>query len=216
MATPPAEPRRNSLREVHAEQTRTLILDALARLTAVNPTQNVAIRDVAAAAGVAERTLYRHFPDRRALLDGLAERVSQQIGSATIEASLRDLDDLVAVIPRMFEAFDDVADLSRAIVILKRDPADPGTDHLQRTETFRGLVDRSFPGLASGDRRRLLAIVRALVTGHTWLTMREEFGLSGRESGQVAAWALAAMLAEVRRRGGIAIEAGDAAGGQPP
>ena len=34
----------------------------------------VTTRDIATLAGVSERTVYRHFPDRRALLDGLSQR----------------------------------------------------------------------------------------------------------------------------------------------
>jgi AcrR family transcriptional regulator len=65
-----SRPYTSTLRERQVAQTRELILDAVTTLLADRRADEVATRDIAAAAGVSERTVYRHFPDRDSLLDG--------------------------------------------------------------------------------------------------------------------------------------------------
>jgi AcrR family transcriptional regulator len=70
-----ARPYRSTLRERQVAQTRELILDAVTTLLADRRADEVSTRDIAAVAGVSERTVYRHFPDRDSLLDGLSRRL---------------------------------------------------------------------------------------------------------------------------------------------
>ena len=62
------KPYTSTLRDRQVAQTRELILDALTALLGDRRADEVTTRDIAAAAGVSERTVYRHFPDRTALI----------------------------------------------------------------------------------------------------------------------------------------------------
>ncbi len=194
---------RSPLREAQAGQTRGLILDAFAGLVADGRVDGWSVRQLATAAGVSERTVYRYFPDRGALVEGLTDYLIERIGAAPIEASLETTDDLVAVVEEMFRLFDAEADLTRAALILRIGPGPATDDSQRRNEMMAGLIERSFPALADVDRQRLLAVVRSLTGSATWLRMREEFGLSGDESGAIVSWALGVLFTEIRARGGI-------------
>ena len=70
------KPYSSALRDRQVAQTRELILDAVTTLLGDRRADEVTTREIAAVAGVSERTVYRHFPDRDALLEGLSLRVS--------------------------------------------------------------------------------------------------------------------------------------------
>ena len=70
MPIPPPRPYSSPLRERQAQQTRELILDAVTELLENHRIDEVTTREIAQSAKVSERTVYRHFPDRDALLTG--------------------------------------------------------------------------------------------------------------------------------------------------
>src|SRR5687767_7920003 len=72
-------------RRASTERTRSRILDSSRRLLERSPTP--ATSDIASAAGVSRSTLYRHFPDRDALL----EAVRHHQPSATVETAEQPL-----------------------------------------------------------------------------------------------------------------------------
>ena len=67
-------------RERQARQTRDAILDALSRLLEDRSADEVTTSELAREAEVSQRTVYRQFPDRAALLQGLTERFEVAAG----------------------------------------------------------------------------------------------------------------------------------------
>src|SRR5438876_1159239 len=65
----------NTLRRQQADATRLRILTAVRDLLAGGST-SLQVPEIAARAGVSEPTIYRHFPNRDALLDAAADSVS--------------------------------------------------------------------------------------------------------------------------------------------
>ena len=185
------------LRQAQADQTRDLILDALTALLADLPSDEISIRDLAGSAGVAERTVYRHFPDRTALHHGLSQR-ARDVGGVDLDDDAT-LDDLAAIMPAVYAGFDEHEGVTRAAVLLNADPRRLASDTKQRTHEWMSVTRRTFPELSELQTTGLTAVTRMLGSSQTWLRFREEFGLSGEESGGIAAWAANAMLAEVRR-----------------
>jgi AcrR family transcriptional regulator len=72
------------LRENQAQRTRDLILDALTELLATHRVDEVSTKQIAARAGVSQPTVYRHFPDRAALVHGLTDRIERMIAASGI------------------------------------------------------------------------------------------------------------------------------------
>lgn len=192
---------RSPLRRAQAAQTRELILEALTDLVLESGPDEVSIRALAERAGVSERTVYRYFPDREALHEGLADHLNERSETRRLELALRDLDELVAVSPTMFDAFDEVADEMRAVALLRVAPDQLSDDQRRRTELFGSLVAGTFPDLDGDARHRLLAAIRAIAGSHTWMRLRDEFGMTGRESGELVSWMLEALVARVRSDG---------------
>jgi TetR/AcrR family transcriptional repressor of mexCD-oprJ operon len=71
------------------QRTRTAILDAAARLLSCRP--DAAIAEIADEAGVGRATLYRHFPTRESLQQGVAEVGIAEIVDAFEAAGLDEL-----------------------------------------------------------------------------------------------------------------------------
>jgi AcrR family transcriptional regulator len=198
--TPPqVRPYKSTLRETQAQQTKGLILDALVHLLDDRTADEISTRQLAEQACVSLRTVYRHFPDRDALLNGLAERLATAMGTRELEAGLETIDDLGPMIETLFAANDDFAALVRAEVLFNSDPARQAQESRQRTDRTTALMAASFADLDARDRRHLVAIIRSLSAGRTWLHMREGFGLTGSQSGPIVAWAVNVLLAEARR-----------------
>ena len=80
-----------SVQEAKAAVVRQRVLDGVAELIAAG--DDVTFAKAAAAAGVPERTVYRHFPSRDALMAGLYADTNARIGFAGDAASNRRRDD---------------------------------------------------------------------------------------------------------------------------
>jgi TetR/AcrR family transcriptional repressor of mexCD-oprJ operon len=142
-------------RQTLHERVRAAILEAAARVLATGGEQT-SMADVAAAAGVARATVYRYFPNRQALLDGLTG-----VGIDQAEARLRDarLDQvpLEQALERAVRALIDVGD---TFVVLARGRARPDPEFDPRIlAPLRMLVER---GQAEGKIRDDVAV--------SWLT----------------------------------------------
>ncbi|MFD9704511.1 TetR/AcrR family transcriptional regulator [Lentzea sp. NPDC059081] len=75
--------------EAGMQRTRTAILDAATRLLSRRP--DAAIAEIAEEAGVGRATLYRHFPTRESLRQGVGEAGIAEIAKAFEAAALDDL-----------------------------------------------------------------------------------------------------------------------------
>ena len=60
----------------------------------------------------------------------------------------------------------------------------------------------TFPQLDEREHVRLAGVLRCLGSMQTWLRMREEFGVPGKESGPVVAWAIDTLIREIRAGNG--------------
>lgn len=195
-------PYRSPLRDAQANQTRTLILDAFTALLA-DGSGDVPVRRLAEEAGVSERTVYRYFPDRDALVDGMWDLLAERAGTDHVEASLHDIWDVCDIAPDVFASFDADAAATKASLLLDPDPAHDLPSQRRRTERFGELIAATFPALDDTDVNRLAGVVRTLTSSMTWLRLREQFGLAGRDSGELAGWALRCVLREVERTGRV-------------
>jgi AcrR family transcriptional regulator len=185
-----------TLRERQVAQTRDLILDALTTLLGDRRADEVTTRDIAALAGVSERTVYRHFPDRRALLDGLSRRLPPISDKPSF--GVGGLDDLAATSRRLMELLDEHYVSARAEAVLNSDPRHFAADTQANTRDMRDLLATELPDLDEREQLRIAAVIRCLVSTQAWLRMREEFGVPGTESGPAVAWVIDTIIRELR------------------
>ncbi len=162
-------------RTARAERTRAAIVDALFALLeegVLQPRTDV----IAARAGVSERTIFQHFPDREALLVAVAERQGRRvmalyepIGSdGPLEARI---DALVAQRAKVWEA---VAPMRRAAELVE-----PFSDVIARgLKTFRAfnrsqvahVFEAELARLSDGDRA---TVVDAAAAASEWTAWKE-------------------------------------------
>ena len=184
------------LRDQQANRTREQILDALTELLAEHRADEITTRMIAEGAGVSQPTVYRHFPDRTALMEGLAARVGYLAeGYGVIPMTI---DDWTARAIDMFVMADEHAVAATAEVILNSDPRRYSAPSRQRSEALLQALAQALPELDARDQVRVGAMFRVLASAQTWLRLREEFGMTGAESGEVVGWALGVLADAIR------------------
>ena len=189
------------MRERQTAQTRELVLDAVTELIGDRRVDEVTTREIAAAAGVSERTVYRHFPDREALLEGLSGRM-QDLDGVKPAAGFRSIDDVAPATVRLMAALEENYATARAEAVFNADPRRFAADTQANTRQLRELVSRELPDLDERDQLRIAAVIRCLVSSQAWLRMREEFGIPGTESGPVLAWVIDIIFRDLRAGNG--------------
>jgi len=185
------------LRDQQAQRTRDQILDALTALLGELPSDEITTREIAARAGVSQPTVYRHFPDRNALLEGLGARMAAAIESSGGESWPTTLDDLAKLAVRGFTVPEANVAAATAEAVLNSDPRRLSTSSRVRTAQLRQLVADSLPEYDERDHLRITALLRNLYSVQTWLRMREEFGIRGEEAAPVVAWAVTTLVNEI-------------------
>jgi AcrR family transcriptional regulator len=192
-------PYHSPLREEQVRKTRDLILDALTELRADRRSDEITTREIAAHAGVSQSTVYRHFPDRTALLAGLTARINE-LGSKP-EGRGYDVDSIDEIGPRiewLFTASDTIPVEMRAEALLNADPRRFGDDTRRHSDEMLGVVAAEFPELDDRQHAQLAGLLRCLGSTQTWLRMREEFGVPGVEAGPLMRWAVDTLVHAVR------------------
>src|SRR5262245_49996498 len=116
-----SKPYTSTLRERQVAQTRELILDAVTALIGDRRADEVTTREIAAAAGVSERTVYRHFPDRDAVLEGLSQRMTS-IDGVKPAFGVGSVDDIAPLSRRVMELLDEHYVTARAEAVFNADP----------------------------------------------------------------------------------------------
>lgn len=190
------------LRERQAAATRSAILHAAAELILSDGLADFSMREVAAHADVSERTVYYHFPNRQALLDGLAEWVDDQLRERSLQADPRDIEDMPGRIAAIFAAFDDLGAPARAMARLSAARGMRSAAYRERTAAFRDRFADVLDPLPDGQADRRFALIRHIVSSTTWLTLRDEFELDGQETADAIAWALETLLDDLRGASG--------------
>lgn len=187
------------LRDQYREETRRRILDAAIAELSESDLEGLTMAGVARRAGVTERTVFRHFAARDALIAAVWPRMQARVRSTGFPQTA---DDLIATPGRLFPEFDKEERLVRASAFSAGGREVRLASNRERQAAMRACVRDAFPALAEPELSRLAAIVQLIDSAYGWAVMREYWGLSGAEAGEAAAEALAVLLG--RRRAGPA------------
>lgn len=184
-------------------RTRASILEAFTDLLADRRADEITVREIARQAGVSQPTVYRYFPDRQALLEGLEQRVNELMGVAVGPPLARSLDDIGRNEEWAFVVTERFPVEIRASVLLNSDPRRYVSTATRRTEHLRALIAEE-EGLDERAQNQLAGLIRCLGTSHTWLRLREEWGIDGNESGPLVRWAVETLI-DAARDGGLPV-----------
>lgn len=164
---------------------------------------------VAREAGVPERTLYRHFPSRDALLTAVFAWANRKVGfEGRLPETAAEASDLVR---RVFAGFDGIAPVVRELLASEDGRSARLADRTARQRAYTALIRAEVPGLDAKDTRRLASVVQLLTTAATWQSLREYWDMEGDDAGAAAALGIELVLEAARARAGRGRRAGPVA-----
>lgn len=180
-----------------AERTREAILEAVAKGLSEGGMDALSFESIAQHAGIAARTVYRHFSTREKLLAAFWDWLMVRLDLKQFPQTEKDL---LNAPPRVFGMLDRNERLVRSYLASQllremRQPIDP-----QRTRDISRCIANATRGLPDPEIKRATAVIQALFSAPVWQVMRDRVGLSGREAGDAVSWAIEALLRELHFR----------------
>jgi AcrR family transcriptional regulator len=175
-----------------------MLLEALLAEIAEKDVEDLQIADVAARAGIAVRTVYRHFPTKEALLDAFWEWwISERFGVPDDRAVRPDT--FPDYLRRIYEAFDRTEPVMRAFIYSRAGRELRDRTRHRRIKMIDDTLRDAVAPMPPEDRGRVLAVFQTLLSVTTWHTLRHFRGLSGADAGDAIAWVASVLLEELRR-----------------
>ena len=181
------------LRARQKEQTRVLILAAVATILQGADLSTVTIAEVARVAEVTERTVYRHFPTRDDLLTAFWKWQLEKSGGATV-IDPETVEDLMTNIKRLFTSLDADEGVIRAVLSSAEGRDVRKIANRARQEHMLHFVTRLNPDLPERDRHSIASGIVSVCSVPSWLFMRDNCGYDGRRAGEAAALAVRLIL----------------------
>lgn len=183
-------------RERQRDATAEIILDAVGRCLEDVELTELTFTQVARMAGLGERTIYRHFPNKEALLEGWWRAHKARLGQETFPDTLAALLDFPV---KAFPAFDQEAEIMRGAVLSPQGRAMTLARNDERQAAIRRAVRAELGPEASEDLvLTVCASVQLIQSATAWLTMRDYWDLLGEQSGQIARRAIQAIFTAAR------------------
>ncbi|MEQ8453456.1 MAG: TetR/AcrR family transcriptional regulator [Sandaracinaceae bacterium] len=186
----------STLRQKQASFTRQSIVEALAEQVCESGRADFSVAEVAARAEVSERTVYRHFPTRDDLIEGLDEYLEGLEGADLP----RDGETLRAHMRRVVRFFEDNAALIEAghLTQIGREVRQRGRE--RRRAAIRETMDAWLAPLPARERRRAYAAFATMFGSATWRAMRRELGLGRAETAETMQWVVDLVVDDLSRR----------------
>jgi AcrR family transcriptional regulator len=185
---PPAERQRAA--------TRQAILDAAFRMLREEPTTPFSHETVAERAGVAARTLYRHFPTRADLTLALWERLRDAAGTRWPRAEA----EILPALRVLFDQFEANAALTRASITSAANTGYPVHGSAEGRAAFGEALAALLAVLPPAEGDRLVAACLAIYSAPFWQMLRDRGQLSAPEAREAGVAAMDALLTAARAR----------------
>jgi AcrR family transcriptional regulator len=186
----------HGVRDTRSQAIRERVLEGVATL--LEKGEDLTFSRVARAAGVPERTVYRHFATRAALLAAVFEWSNRKIGfDGTLPV---DLATTVALVRRVFPGFDEIAPVIHELLIAPEGLQARRANLDKRRRAAVEVARREAPDLDRVSTRRVAAVLQLLTAAATWQTLRDYWDMDGKEAGETAALAVELLLAGARAR----------------
>lgn len=188
------------------DRTRNAIVDAASELVfgSAGPDQ-FTMQNIADAAGVSHRTLYRYFPSRQDLIDAVGAAYDEQLDASTPSDVLRSFGEWI-------DAVEDVigfgaahrATFQRALAL----SVVTGQWRSDRDRRYWELFRERFAHLDEGTAREDFAALRHVLSAANVVIFGDRFGLSPEATAAGIQRAVHALVADIARRDEAAAASG--------
>lgn len=168
-----------TLSEKRNDLTRNLIMESAYALLRTASVSALTVRAVAQQAGMSERTVFRYFPSREALLDAVAAQLLEEMAVPAPPASLQALLEAPAA---LYGAFDARAELTRALLHSDLVERARALQASSRWKAVAGLLEAEAPDSAIDARRMAVANICYHLSASSWHYYRFQFGFSLEEA----------------------------------
>lgn len=149
--------------------------------------------------GISRRTIYRYFPDKDALLDGVSTHIRAMAGANVNMPSTEE--DLLGTLHDIYTGFDRIAPLATLVRSTPQGRAIRKASNKRRVESYRAAAADAVKHLSPEDQTLATAMLQVLHTT-PWLEMRDHWGLSGAQIARATGWAIRTLLKDLRTRRG--------------
>ena len=187
------------LRDRQKQQTRDLILDAVAAILRRQNLDDVTMTEVARTAEITERTVYRHFATREELLTAFWRRALRAFLRGRT-GDLTSLDEFFDLTRSGFRQFEENEGIIRAIAgsaegrEIRKKPAEHRLELLAKF--FAGIL----PELPPEQTRMIAVAAHALASASVWTHLRDFCGVHGEDAANTVNLAVALMTEAAARR----------------
>lgn len=186
-----AATRARTLTERHGDLTRTLILEAALALVAKSGVGALTNRTIAEHAGISERTVYRYFSTRDALLDEVAAAYAETVSLPPMPTSVEALCRYPAELYVRYES-------ARALTLAALHPdlfhRIRTTHGRERWQAMRRLIDEHAPQRSERQREFAAANIRYFLSATAWNYYRSYFQFSLEDSVRAVSSAIEAII----------------------
>jgi AcrR family transcriptional regulator len=184
----------NAFRREQAERTRERILEAMIDQLGQGR-QDFSAADVAAAAGVSQRTVYQHFPDREAQINAVIAALDERLAHDV--AGPRSLDDIPSFAERLIRLGASHVREMRAQVA-----GALASEVRARRRRARDRAVALAVGAQCDDLKaaRLAAVaINVLTSAEISLGMIDRFGIEGEDLIRTHAWIIRTLVEAIKR-----------------
>lgn len=182
------------------QDTTARIVNALVDVISTDGITEFSVQAVADRASVSHRTVYRHFPSREALLEGITDYLEDPMRAEGLPGVPENLDECVDTIESVFTFFEANAPMIEAMVIVRLALGMEPSRSRERTEGFVEIVRKGAPHLSADEAHSYAMGLRAIASSQHWYVLTRRLGLSTEQASKVAADTLRALIGEIRRR----------------
>jgi AcrR family transcriptional regulator len=184
----------NSTRQEKVEQSQTKIIEAMVQFLVERKGGDVKIDELAKRTKISQRTIFRFFTDKTALLEATDQYLQSYLQSSMAQVTEMSF---MGFAKNVFSIFDRNEGLVMAYMF---SPFGQNARDIFRKKLNRILLDRiqSERNIQmTKERERKLALIVTLINAKLWYDVRTDFGYSGAEIGETVEWAISTLLEKV-------------------